>query len=124
MSDITVNARNMDSRDSREVEIRRRLNESVHQLSLAQIGRETGYNSETVRRYMQGQSRITADFLGQVCVKFQLDANYILNGTRAVSAFGSLRKVPTELLINEFTRRYKLIEDNTVGRAVTKNLNQ
>jgi transcriptional regulator with XRE-family HTH domain len=121
MSDITVNARNMDSRDDREISIRKRLTESVDELSIAQVGRKTGYNNETVRRYIHGKSRITADFLGQVCTSYQLDANYILTGMCRVSATDSLREVSTELLINELARRYQLVEDNTVGRAITKN---
>ncbi len=46
--------------------------------SHAEIARRTGFHSETVRRYMNGSSRIPASFLAACCRAYGLDPTAVL----------------------------------------------
>ncbi len=46
--------------------------------SHARIARKTGFHSETVRRYMNGTSRVPAAFIAACCRAYGLDAAAIL----------------------------------------------
>ncbi len=63
-----------------DAQIRSRLTESLGHECFRGLARETGYNHETIRRYLTGRSRIPAAFLAVVCAVRRLDPDWILNG--------------------------------------------
>lgn len=105
------------TRHAYEEKVAQRLAIRFKDSPFAEISRTTGINSETVRRYMQGTSRIPAEFIAQMVMVYRIDANYTLLGKHVLPTAESIKLIPTEVLIDEFTRRYKLVEDYCVGEA-------
>lgn len=46
--------------------------------SFRQVSKDTGFNPESVRRYLRGQGRIPADFVGTVCSVYSIDPLTVL----------------------------------------------
>lgn len=109
--------------EEREHQISQRLNIMIGENSYRAISELTGYNTETVRRYICGLSKVPADFIGRVAELYGLDANQIILGHRFIemdSEGSPLQQVSTENLINEIGRRLTMIEDCAVGSAAVK----
>lgn len=107
-----------DSTTTRERIIAAKLSTALNAYSFREIGRRTGYHSETVRRYLIGRSKIPADFLSQVCKYFEwVDANCVLNTTAPEQA-QLIRNLSTQQIIAELGRRMELIENNTVSKIL------
>lgn len=59
-------------------EIRQRLNAVVWQYRIAEVAQRTGFNPETVRRYLRKDCSIPADFVAAVAVSYGVDPASIL----------------------------------------------
>ena len=107
----------------RERALSKRLTATLADFSFREIARRTGYNPETVRRYLNGSSKIPADFVAQACRQFScMDANDTLGTTvSAVQLDEALRRLPTRRLMVELGRRIELVEDNTVSKILLSN---
>ncbi len=107
-----------------ELELSQRLQSALSDHTLRAIGSETGFNSETIRRYMGGTSKIPAVFIGRVAEIYSKDLNWLLLGQETDPESirqPNIKEIPTDALINELGRRMKMIEDCAVG-SVTLNL--
>lgn len=61
------------------------------EMSYAEFGRATGFNHETVRRYVQGQCTPPPEFLAQLCESFGYSPTWLLLG-RGRARFGARRQ--------------------------------
>lgn len=110
-------------RRERESKISDRLISLLSDDSYRKISKKTGYNPETVRRYMQGQSA-PADFVAQICVMYDLDANHLLLGESRPAHESALRATPLESLLSEVGRRLINIEAAQVGASTLDGMSQ
>ena len=101
----------------REEQIAERLVEVLSGTSGRAISRATGYNSETIRRYLNGDSKIPADFVGQVVRKYEKDLYYVLDVPRSVHP-RDIQSIPMSQLLDELSRRICRIEDYSVGSVL------
>lgn len=107
-------------RELRETCIAKRLSNATQGDSFRAVGQQTGYNSETIRRYLQGLSSVPADFVGRVAICYGQSGHFLVTGTHRVPCSEQLRLVPTDRLINELGRRLMMIEDSAVGSALLR----
>ncbi len=119
-SDFEIKLPRKVSREIRESQIAERLAKSFNGQSFRSVSQLSGYNPETIRRYLHGASRIPADFVGQAASQFNLNAHHLLVGKTHVLTDSELRHVTTDLLICELGRRIRIIEDTAVGSAMIK----
>ncbi len=102
----------------REQALANRLSLVFTDHSYSDIARHTKYNAETVRRYMQGLSRIPADFVTQLCMSYPwIELNSIL-GIQCSGVNSPFRGVSTKQLFEELGRRIELIEENAVSTVL------
>lgn len=59
-------------------EIAEVLREFVGHRTYRQIGKDTGVHAESVRRYLQGKTRLPADFVAAVCCAYDIDPLVVL----------------------------------------------
>jgi len=85
---------------------------------LRSIARNTGFNPETTRRYMLGESRIPAEFIRQIAIRYRKDANSLLCLPNPEPIPFKLQSVATDVLITELGRRMKIIENCAVASVV------
>jgi hypothetical protein len=116
-SEIESKPVNTGSVKEREQQIASRLEKTLRGASGRAIARSTGYNSETIRRYLNGDSKIPADFVAQVVRLYSQDVFHILDIERTILA-DDLRRVSLNLLMNEVSRRICRIEDYSVGSVL------
>ena len=108
--------------DQQNAEIAQRLQSALIDQNLTTIGTATGCHPETVRRYMSGNSKIPAAFIGKVSVTYSTDVKWLILGHGFYpepAREPNLQKSPTDALINELGRRMKMIEDCAVGSAAS-----
>jgi|GEM_PF-1817706 len=105
----------------REKLIASRLEENLRGTSSRAISRATGYNSETIRRYLNGDSKIPADFVAQVARHYQKDGYYLLDISRSFNEH-DLQSIPLSQLLDELSRRICRIEDYSVGSSLVGQL--
>jgi|GEM_PF-2978099 len=90
-----------------------RLAVAIGEDSIAGMARKTGYNAETVRRYLNG-GRVPASFVAAVSREYGVDAAWLVLGDPDGRAHSSpASRISTEELIQELERR--------LGTASTKN---
>jgi len=87
-------------------------------LSYRKIASATGHNPETIRRYISDSSKISASFVRQVSLAFQIDANLLLLGHPAPAEKKDLRFLSTESLLLELANRFGRIEETVVGMSL------
>ncbi len=100
--------------------IAQQLQAHLADLSYRQIAFETGMNVETTRRFMNGITRISAEFVHIVCTTYDIDANLIVRGEPARVGQADLSQLETSVLLQELGKRLIRIEDCAVGRSVLK----
>lgn len=71
--------------DQVEEAIRERLREACRGRSLRRIADETGFNHETVRRYLKGESGIPVSFVVQVRQCTGVSAQWLLCGSDSLT---------------------------------------
>ncbi len=102
----------------REQALSKRLSIAFADHSYRDIAYLTEYNAETVRRYLQGKSRVPADFVTQLCLKYPwINLNSIL-GIQNTGTNSPFRGVSTKQLFEELGQRINLIEENTVSTVL------
>ena len=94
-----------------------RLCEVLSGISARTISMDTGYNPETVRRYMNGNSKIPADFVAQVVRVYEKDLYYVLDVPPKAHP-RDLQRVPLSHLLDELSRRICRLEDFSVGSVL------
>jgi transcriptional regulator with XRE-family HTH domain len=52
-------------------------------MTIAEVARRTGFATQTVRRYLWGQSRPRPEFLSAVCARFGVSGGWLLTGLGA-----------------------------------------
>lgn len=104
----------------REATLAERLSEATRGESFRAVGHQTGYNSETIRRYLQGLSSVPADFVGRITFCYDQSGHFLLTGTHRVPSEEQLRLVTTDRLINEIGRRMLMIENSAVGSVLIR----
>jgi len=101
-----------------DLAIAKRLYSMIDQYSFRSIAEAAGYNTETTRRYLIGESKIPAGFIASVTKHYELDLSEIMFGIKSVHP--TVRSLRTDSLINELGRRMALIEDCVVASAATR----
>ncbi len=86
--------------------------------NLQSIAMKTGFNSETTRRYMLGDTKIPAEFIRQIAIRYRQDANVLLCLPKPEPLELQIRSVATDVLVNELGRRMKMIENCAVASVV------
>lgn len=86
-----------------------RISEALHTHTIKSISTRTGYHPETIRRYLNAESRVSADFVASVTREYQLDANKLLLGRSHPLDDATLGAIPTDKLVKELTRRLGMI---------------
>lgn len=86
--------------------------------NLRTVAMKTGFNSETTRRYLLGDTRIPAEFIRQIAIRYGQDANTLLCLSKPDPILFQLKSVATDVLINELGRRMKMIENCAVASVV------
>ena len=59
-------------------EIAEVLREFIGHRTYREVGRDTGFHAESVRRYLQGKTKIPADFVSTACHVYNIDAMAVL----------------------------------------------
>ncbi len=116
-TEISSRAINTTMQQERDIEIVEQLNNTMSGISLRSISSSTGYNPETIRRYMRGESRIPAGFIRQIAMHYPYDANTLLCLSPNPETI-NLGLVATDHLINELGRRMRMIENCAVASVV------
>ncbi|MBL4592071.1 MAG: hypothetical protein JKY96_08940 [Phycisphaerales bacterium] len=75
-----------------------------------------------MRRYLGGDSRIPADFIGQIYRTHNHIDIYAMLGFTLPDPNNQLRYIQTHQLINELAQRFKLIEDATISTIVMRDM--
>ncbi len=88
------------------------------EMSYRKIASITGYNPETVRRYICDNSKISAGFVRRASIVFGIDANLLLLGNPVPAQKKDLRHVATESLLLELANRFGRIEETVVGMSL------
>lgn len=101
-------------------EMTQRLIEITGDNSYREIARRTGFHAETVRRYMQGTSKQSVEFVSTVAREFNADDSVLLRGHPVAPSQASLRLTSTTDLIGELTRRLVDMEEhvNALARRI------
>ncbi|PCI11320.1 hypothetical protein COB72_01020 [bacterium] len=86
--------------------------------NLQSIAMKTGFNSETTRRYMLGDTKIPAEFIRQIAIRYRQDANVLLCLSKLEPISFQLQSVSIDVLINELGRRMKMIENCAVASVM------
>lgn len=103
--------------DQQDFSISKKLISAVGSDRLMTISSKTGFNAETARRYIQGESRITAVFVRQIAMQYNCDANSLLDLPPYLEP-DIFRQVTTDKLINELARRMQNIENCAIAQAL------
>jgi len=88
--------------------------------SSRRVGIKTGYCTETTRRYLRADSKIPANFIRQVALRYKYDSNSLL----CLPIYLPEPEAPdpqaiaTEVLVRELGRRMKMIENCAVASVV------
>lgn len=101
-------------------EIAHRLVEITGDHSYREVARRTGFHAETVRRYLQGASKQSVEFISAVVREYDADASVLLRGEARAPSEEALRMCKTSDLIGELSRRLVHMEHrvNTLADAV------
>ncbi len=101
-------------------EIAHRLVEITGDHSFREVARRTGFHAETVRRYLQGASKQSVEFISAVVREYDADATVLLRGEAREPSEEALRMCKTSDLIGELSRRLVHMEHrvNTLADAV------
>jgi len=86
--------------------------------NLRTVAMKTGFNAETTRRYMLGDTKIPAEFIRQIALRYEQDANVLLCLSKSEPISFHLQSVSIDTLINELGRRMKVIENCAVASVV------
>ena len=78
--------------------------------SFRAIARRTGFHPETVRRYMQGVSKQSLEFVASVVNEYDADASVLMRGHPVAPSEDSLRLASTDDLFAELSRRLAHVE--------------
>ena len=101
----------------RDLRIAKRLMAAVDGETLREVALTTGYNTETTRRYMKGESRLPADFIRQIAIHYTCDARYLL-GVPIEPEKVNLKLVTTDKLVDELGRRMTMVENCAIASVV------
>jgi hypothetical protein len=104
----------------RDHAISARLASALRAESYRGIARQTGYNPETVRRYLSGTSKTPADFLGQINRVYDDIDLFMILDTPTPTSRVLAKHIPTPKLIDEFGHRIRLIEDSVLARVLVR----
>lgn len=88
------------------------------EMSYRKIASITGYNPETVRRYLCDNSKISASFVRRASIVFGIDSNLLLLGKPVPAHKKDLRQVATQSLLLELANRFGRIEETVVGMSL------
>ncbi len=104
----------------RNMLIARQVRSTLEKLSKRSLAEMTGYSNESVRRYLNGTHRVPADFIRQLCVAFEFDANQMLRVPEPTGNAYPLKQLSTRVLLEELTSRIARIEDCAMGSLLVK----
>lgn len=107
----------------RDHQLALRLATHLEEESFKSIAIETGYSSETVRRYINGYSKIPADFVTQIVRIYKLNIFELLDIERTIE-LDDLESVASDLLICELARRFSRVEDCAIASLVVNSLSE
>lgn len=102
--------------------IAEQLSRHLGDMSYRKIASVTGYNPETIRRYLCDNSKISASFVRRASIAFGIDANLLLLGHLAHAENKDMRLVSTQSLLLELANRFGRIEETVVGMALHNEL--
>lgn len=104
-----------------EAELNRRVRLVVGSQTLRQIAKIGGVSVETARRYMNGTTP-SSEFLGRVCEKLGLNAEWLLLGEGPMLLEGvhaeALKHATNEQLIGEIARKFDSMNERVARLEV------
>ena len=98
--------------------VRGRLREACQGRSIRQVADETGFNHETVRRYLKGDGSIPVSFVVAVVESTGVSAEWLLNGSKGVVVVTKDRLTLLESIegkaraVSEMMNHFARSEDN------------
>lgn len=98
-------------------QIAKALMTAVNGDTLREVALTIGYNTETTRRYMKGETKLPAYFVRQIAVHYDCDARDLLSIPIDPQKI-NLKLITTDRLINELGRRMTMIENCAVAGIV------